>query len=80
MKKKPRGKLDVMLRKKIVVASEVMLLLKYMSEDEIEDITDQMLCFGLSTLDCRTLIDMVHENGCIEGWCEGRGREKIGNH
>lgn len=66
-----KGKLSAVLQKKIEVEQNIRPLLKDLSDDEIEMITDQMLAFGLERLDFRKLVDIVYEIGHIKGWCDG---------
>lgn len=76
-----KGKLSAVLQKKIDVCKDVRPLLKDLSDDEIEDITSQMLAYDLYKLDFRTLVAMVYEIGHIRGWCDGLNwyEKKIGN-
>lgn len=63
-----KGRLNAVLQKKMTVSKEMMPLLRYLTDDELDDIVCEMESAGLTYLDFRTFVDMHSEVEQRNGW------------
>lgn len=77
-----KGKHDAVLQKQMTVSPEMRPLLKYLTDDEIDDITTEMECLGLDYMDFRTVLDAFSNIWHIRGWIDRTRRkdEKVGSN
>lgn len=71
-----KGKLNAVLQKNITVTEEVRPLLRFMTDEEIDDVITVMECYENTLLDVRTLLNAIRELGDWEGWLRSENRKE----